>query len=174
MAKAGALKRVRADLAAGRTHLAVRRLRSLLADDPNDLDVRRMLAAVYRRTGNLVEAGRWAYLTGDVRPDELAAFSRAHTSPWLRLRLLRWSGSIQDLPDEGARNRLHALVVAAEQYGPPRRPYTAAHPPAPPVQREKRSRIPCVYVSVVLIVFGVLVFIGILRAAAWLVAFINS
>ena len=49
MAKADVLARVRADLAAGHTHMAIQRLRTLLATLSDDVEVRSLLAAVYRR-----------------------------------------------------------------------------------------------------------------------------
>src|SRR5262249_2118994 len=83
--------------------------------------VYQLLASVYRQTGNLVEAGRWAFLTNDLRPEELAAFERAHSSAWLRLRMLRWSGDPERLPSAEARNRLIELIASAEAEGPPDR-----------------------------------------------------
>jgi hypothetical protein len=99
VAKSEVLVRVKNDLAQGHTYLAIQRLRTLAAVDPADLEVHRMLAAVYRQTGNPVEAGRWAFLTDDLRPDELAAFERANPDPWLRLRLVDWPADPATLPD---------------------------------------------------------------------------
>lgn len=187
MARAGALKRVRADLAAGRTYVAVQRLRSMIAENPGDLEARALLAAVHRRTGNLVEAGRWSYLTDEITPAELVAFSRAHASPWVRLRMLHYPGTVAELPSEAARNRLGALIVAARQAGPPPRPTAPVHPAGggrprrrrrprsrPGPRPDRSARFPCLYVSIVLFLFGVLVLIGILRVAAWVVGFLNS
>jgi Family of unknown function (DUF6584) len=113
MTNARALSRVRRDLAAGHPRAAVRRLRTMLAADPSDLEVYRLLSEVNRTVGNSAEAGRWGYLTGDATDEEMAAFERAHPQPWIRLQLLGWQGSPETLPDQGARARLahlHDLV----------------------------------------------------------------
>ena len=113
MTNARALSRVRRDLAAGHPRAAVRRLRTMLAADPSDLEVYRLLSEVNRTVGNSAEAGRWGYLTGDATDEEMAAFERAHPQPWIRLQLLGWQGSPDTLPDQGARARLahlHDLV----------------------------------------------------------------
>jgi tetratricopeptide (TPR) repeat protein len=162
VAKADVLARVRDDLALGHTYLAIQRLRTLLAVNPNDVEVYRLLASVYRQTGNLVEAGRWAFLTEDLREEELAAFERAHPSPWLRLRLLRWSGEVDGLP-EPARGRLRALVQAAEQAG---RPDSYRGPMFP--RQVRGSTIPCVFVVLVLLIFGTLAGIGLFQAVRFI------
>jgi hypothetical protein len=113
------LARVRADLTAGNGDAALRRLRTLVAVDPDDLTVHRLLADVYRQRGDLVEAGRWGFLSPDVTGYELRAFERAHPSPWVRLRLLRWSGDPAALPAT-ARERYAALAAAAAAVGAPR------------------------------------------------------
>ena len=148
------------DLALGHTYLATQRLRTLLAVDPTDLDVRRLLASVYRQTGNLVEAGRWSFLTDDARPEELAAFARANPSPWLRLRLLTWTGADSALPSDGVRQRLATLVGEADKAGPPSRwtdPYEAP--------KQRGVLIPCLFVLLVLTAFGALAALGVLRVA---------
>lgn len=155
------LARVKSDLAVGHTFSATQRLRTLLAVDPDDLEVRRLLAGVYRQTGNLVEAGRWSFLTDDVRDEELAAFARSHASPWLRLRLLMWSGEQDALPD-GARRRLMSLVDEAEQSGPPARWVGSYRPPEP-----RGTTIPCLFVTVVLVLFLGLAAVGTVRLAVW-------
>jgi len=91
VAKPDVLARAKRDLAQGHTDLAIRRLRGYLATEPNSLEVRRVLAAIYRQTGNYAEAGRWGYLTADVRPVELTAFERANPSPFVRLRMLNFT-----------------------------------------------------------------------------------
>ena len=113
MKNARALSRVRRDLAAGHPRAAVRRLRTMLAASPGDLEVYGLLAEVHRTVGNAAEAGRWGYLTGDVTEDEIAAIERAHPQPWIRLQLLGWPGGPEGLTDEAARarlTRLHQLV----------------------------------------------------------------
>jgi hypothetical protein len=146
----------------GHTYVAAQRLRTLLAVEPNDIEVYRLLASVYRQTGNLVEAGRWAFLTDDLRDDELAAFEHAHPSPWLRLRLLLWSGDVDTLP-EPVRTRLLALVDEAESIGPPDRYRGRISPP-----ETHGSVIPCLFVLLVLLVFGALAGLGVFRAVRFI------
>lgn len=110
MAKTDALARVSADLARGRTHPAIQRLSSLVAVHPTDLDLRRRLAAVHRMVGNLVEAGRWAYLDPAANPVETRAFERAYPSPARRLVALRWPAGAELAPTEYARHRLAHLI----------------------------------------------------------------
>src|SRR5438067_9921093 len=90
MGKADVLDRVATDLARGHTTPAIRRLSSLVAAHPTDLDLRRRLAAAQRLVGNLVEAGRWGYLNADTDPAETDAFERAYPSLDRRVRELRW------------------------------------------------------------------------------------
>jgi Family of unknown function (DUF6584) len=113
MAKSAVLDRVAADLARGYTTPAIRRLSSLVAAHPTDLDLRRRLAAVHRMVGNGIEAGRWGYLLPETEPTETAAFERAHPQPAVRLRKLRWPAHGQ-AATEFARGRLAALAGAAE------------------------------------------------------------
>jgi hypothetical protein len=156
VAKSDVLARVKSDLALGHTYTAIQRLRTLLAVDPDDLEVHRLLAGVYRQTGNLVEAGRWAFLIEELRPDEQAAFERANPDAWLRLRLIRWSGDPALLPDEAARTRLVTLREAAERSGPPER-WTEA--PA-----TRGSAVPCLFVVITLVILGLFAAVGLLRA----------
>ena len=113
VAKPDVLARAKRDLAQGHTDLAIRRLRGYLATEPNSLEVRRVLAAIYRQTGNYAEAGRWGYLTADVRPVELTAFERANPSPFVRLRMLNFTADPRHLPP-AAQDRLRVLIVQAE------------------------------------------------------------
>ncbi|MBX6357655.1 MAG: tetratricopeptide repeat protein [Micromonosporaceae bacterium] len=163
MAKSDVLARVKNDLALGHTHTAIQRLRTLVAVDPNDLELHRLLAEVYRQTGNLVEAGRWSFLTEDARPEELAAFERANPDPWLRLRLIRWNGDPATLPDKAAWSRLWALRQAAERAGPPDR---WQHDDQ--AATTASSRIPCLFVTAALVVLGALGAIGVVRAISML------
>jgi hypothetical protein len=160
VAKSDVLARVKNDLALGHTYTAIQRLRTLVAVEPDDLELHRLLAMVYRQTGNLVEAGRWSFLTEDARPEELAAFERANPDPWLRLRLIPWSGDPATLPDAAAWGRLWALRQAAERSGPPDR-WDHHHDDATGTRSPK---VPCLFVAAALVVFGALATIGVLRA----------
>lgn len=167
MAKADVLARVKQDLALGHTYTATQRLRTLVAIEPEDLELRQMLATVYRQTGNLVEAGRWAFLTGDVSEEEMLAFERANPDPWLRLRLLRWERDEAELPDPGARARLRELAAAAAQAGPPSTydgPLTT-----PRARRRSGSTIPCLFVLIALGGLGALAAIGLIRILTWVI-----
>jgi cytochrome c-type biogenesis protein CcmH/NrfG len=168
VAKRDVLARVKVDLTLGRAHLARQRLRTLLAIDPDDLEVRELLAAVYRQTGNVVEAGRWAYLSPQLRPEELIAFERAHPSPWLRLRLLRFTGDVADL-SPAARQRLRMLAAQATRAGPP--PVWQRQRAQQQSARRRGSAVPCLFVAVSMVVLGALVAIGIYRIVHWIVNF---
>ncbi|HET8660070.1 MAG TPA: DUF6584 family protein [Micromonosporaceae bacterium] len=163
MAKADVLARVKDDLTLGHTYRATQRLRTLLAVDPSDLEVRRLLAAVYRQTGNLVEAGRWSFLTDDVRSEELAAFIRANPSPWLRLRLLSWNDDLAALPTGAARERLLALVEEAERSGPPSR--WRGHYRAPD---SRGTLVPCLFVLLTVGIVVTLAALGVVQFGMWI------
>jgi hypothetical protein len=167
VAKADVLARVKQDLALGHTYMATQRLRTLIAIHSDDLELREMLATIYRQTGNLAEAGRWSYLGADVSPAELAAFTRASPDPWLRLRMLRGSGEESALP-AGAQARLRELVAAARRSGPP----SVHHGPWSPAGRGRRfirgSAVPCLFVLIALMGLGSLATIGFLRALDWI------
>jgi hypothetical protein len=169
VAKADVLARIKQDLALGHTHTATQRLRTLVTVHPDDPELREMLANVYRQTGNLSESGRWAFLGDDLSSAEQAAFERANPDPALRLRLLRWSGDETVLPSEAARERLRALVAAAERSGPP----TVRQGPwagAPSRSGFGRSpAVPCLFVLLTLAGLGSLVAIGFLRALNWII-----
>ncbi|MBN1171315.1 MAG: hypothetical protein JXA67_04000, partial [Micromonosporaceae bacterium] len=109
MTNARALARVHRDLAAGHPRAAARRLRTMLARDPNNIEIYRLLASIHRLLGDPAEAGRWGFLTDDVTEVEIAAFERAHPQAWIRLRLLGWSGDPAKLPSDACRARLAVL-----------------------------------------------------------------
>ena len=163
MAKADVLARVKQDLALGHTFLATQRLRTLVAIDPDDLELRRMLASIYRQTGNLAESGRWAFLTDDATEAELAAFERANPDPWLRRRMLRWDADEAMLSDSAAR-RLRELDAAAQAAGPP----DAYRAPARRQGRTAGTAVPCLFVLIVLGGLGSLAAIGLIRIITWL------
>lgn len=163
------MARVKQDLALGHTYTATQRLRTLIAIHPDDLELRRMLAAVYRQTGNLVEAGRWGFLTEDVTDEEIAAFERANPDPWLRLRMLRWDIGADELPDAGARARLRALAETADRAGPPDTYHGPLGPLSTGTGRLRGATIPCLFVLVGLGVVGTLAAIGVFRILGWVV-----
>ncbi|MEV0267354.1 MAG: hypothetical protein HOV71_13125 [Hamadaea sp.] len=164
MAKADVLARVKRDLAAGHTYLATQRLRTLVASHPDDLEIYRLLCSVYRQTGNLAEAGRWGFLTDEVRPDELAAFARVHADPWSRVRLLRWTGDPATLAGP-IQERLTELLAEAERSGPPEVWVGSYRAPV----RTRGSLVPCLFTAIALGVVVVLAGIGAVRAIVWLV-----
>lgn len=169
MAKADVLARVKQDLALGHTFLATQRLRTLIAVEPDDLELRRLLATVYRQTGNLPESGRWAFLTNELTRAELAAFERANPDPWLRRRILRWNGDESLLPDDTVRRRLRALDGAASRAGPPGA-YRGRVSPSRRLGRSIRSSaIPCLFVLIVLGGLGSLAAIGLIRIVTWVI-----
>jgi hypothetical protein len=126
MAKTYVLDRVAADLARGFTHPAIQRLSSLVAAYPNDLDLRRRLAAVHRRVGNRIQAGRWDYLTIGADTHDTHAFERAFPSAATRLREVKWPHRAGAAATAYARNRLAKLVAAAEAERPAAVPTDAA------------------------------------------------
>lgn len=148
MAKTYVLDRVAADLARGFTHPAIQRLSSLVAAYPNDLDLRRRLAAVHRRVGNRIQAGRWDYLTIGANAHDTRAFERAFPSAITRLRAVRWPHRAGHAATAYARNRLATLVAAAEAErpttGPTTPPATATATAPPPAASSgaARSRTP--------------------------------
>jgi hypothetical protein len=117
MAKAHVLDRVTVDLSKGHTHPAIQRLSSLVAEHPQDLDLRHRLAVVHRAVGNVIEAGRWDYLNQYADSDEIVAFERAFPDPVRRLHALRWQGAPKRAATEHARERLEALVTEATARG---------------------------------------------------------
>lgn len=125
-----------------------------------------MLATVYRQTGNLAEAGRWAFLTGELAEAELTAFERANPDPWLRRRMLRWDGDQATLPDSAARARLRALEDAARAAGPPSA-YRGAS--ARRRQDSRSATIPCLFVLIALGGLGSLTVIGLIRIMGWII-----
>jgi hypothetical protein len=105
------------DLAKGHTHPAKQRLHSLISAHPNDLDLRRQLAEVYRQTGDLVEAGRWSYLDETADPMEILAFERAYPSPASRRAAMRWPAETL-APTDWVRRKLAELPPAAATQTP--------------------------------------------------------
>jgi len=170
VAKKDVLTRVREDLESGHTYLATQRLRTLVSIDPEDFEIFRMLADVYRRTGNAVEAGRWGFLLDDATDEEIEAFERAHPWPWVRLRLIRWMGDPEKVPSESGRERLQALIEQVRESGDvgPADRWTVEFGP-----RRKRRVWPIVVGVLVLTAAGVLGSIGLVRVLQFFFAGVN-
>jgi ferric-dicitrate binding protein FerR (iron transport regulator) len=107
-----------ADLAAGNDHLARARLKGLLSTYPSDGEIRAALAAAYRAYGDVIQAGRWRYLT---RPSsgqdevERAAFEKWSRDAVSRLALLRWpagADAVLDADGQAILIELRAAVTA--------------------------------------------------------------
>jgi hypothetical protein len=137
----------------------------MIAIDPDDMEIREVLASVYRTTGNRVEAGRWSFLAAEVLPEEVAAFERANPAPWLRLRLLRYTADPRTLPAP-ARDRLLALAEQARRTGPPA---IWTGPSTVEFEPRRGITIPCLFVAVALAVFAALTAIGIYRSVIWII-----
>ncbi|GGC18405.1 DUF6584 family protein [Cellulomonas carbonis] len=89
-------------------------LKSKVMAEPQRLELREQLAAVYRTEGNLSQAGRWNYLAENADPRETNAFAKAFgDDPLEMMRALRWTGSEEDAETEVARERLRSLRKAA-------------------------------------------------------------
>jgi len=166
VAKPDVLARARKDLEQGHTEIAIRRLRAYLANDPDNLEVRRVLAAIYRQTGNVVEAGRWGFLTADVRPVEVIAFERANPSPFLRLRVLNFGADRRRLPP-AAQDRLRVLTIQAGRVGPPPGWHGGPEPDRQP--RRRGNKVPCLFVVIALTVFAALAVLGIYQVIMWVI-----
>ncbi|GAA1123538.1 MULTISPECIES: DUF6584 family protein [Kitasatospora] len=116
------LARAEADLRAGRTPVALQRLRGLVGSCPADLTARRRLAEVYRLYGEPAQAGRWAYLDEERDPAETAAFEARYADPVRRMAALAWRGPEHRAPTATARARLAEVREAASaQLGRPAR-----------------------------------------------------
>jgi hypothetical protein len=165
MAKTYVLDRVAADLARGLTHSAIQRLSSLVAAYPNDLDLRRRLAALHRRVGNRVQAGRWDYLTIGADAEDIHAFERAFPSPVARLREVRWPYRAGEAATAYARRRLAKLIDAAAAERPHTTEARASAPPAPPLPRVLlRPRL----LAIAACVLAPLVIVGAVTVIQWL------
>jgi len=109
------LARVEEDLSVGDVTMARTRLSSLVRSLPHRLDARERLAHVCRLSGDLVEAGRWSYLSEHRDQSEVAAFERACGKDPVRImRALRWRSSEEAATTEVARQRLLDVRGRAE------------------------------------------------------------
>lgn len=111
------LNRARAELAAGNVAEARNRMRGLVGSFPRAIAAREVLAETYRRTGDLAQAGRWAYATETVTEEEATAFAHAYRNdPVLMMRALRWSDSDKAAPlSPTVSHRLEQLKARAEE-----------------------------------------------------------
>ncbi|WP_308442768.1 DUF6584 family protein [Catellatospora bangladeshensis] len=155
MAKSDLMDRVTTDLSRGHTYPAIQRMHSLVATHPTDLDLRRRLAAIYRATGNGVEAGRWSYLDDTAEPDELAAFETSFP-PHRRLEALRWPVGVP-APTDVSRERLAPLLALA----------TAAKAPVPMAPRGS-GRLQTAAAVTTLGALAGLAVIGVRTVAEWI------
>ncbi|BCJ75845.1 hypothetical protein CS0771_53890 [Catellatospora sp. IY07-71] len=166
MAKQQVLAKVEADLRRGHVHPAMQRLASLTAAYPDDLDLRARRAAVYRQVGNLVEAGRWGFLSEDAAAEEISAFEKAHPGAWRRLLLLKVNADPADELGPVAGARFARLVEQAEQEGPAPVAWTEVGP-RPQFPGSWRDEMPCLVAAAVgLIVVGLAVF-GLVSLIRW-------
>ena len=158
MSKDDVLARVDADLARGLVHPAMQRLASLTATHPDDLDVRARRAALNRQIGNLVEAGRWGYLTEEVTSAEITAFGRAHRSAWAQLLALK----LRDDPTEHlgplAHRRFTGLVERAAAEGSPASISWSDAGPHREVAMTWRDSLPCLIAALIgLLLIGLII-----------------
>lgn len=94
-------------IAAGDLRAARTKLRDLVLQRPQRLDLRERLAAVYRREGNLAQAGRWGYLAEYRDAVEDRAFERCfQDDPVQIMAALHWRGQEGDASGAVAKARL--------------------------------------------------------------------
>ncbi|GAA2392133.1 DUF6584 family protein [Dactylosporangium salmoneum] len=161
MAKSDVLARVAADLARGHTHTALQRLATLTANYPDDLEIRAYRATVHRQVGDLIEAGRWGFLTEEATPAEIAAFERAQRAEWTRLRVLGLRSDPTSRLGPVARQRFAELTRRASAEASAPVIWTSAGP----VIRPTASRwddVPCMVVAVLGVLVLGLAIIGLL------------
>jgi hypothetical protein len=159
MSKGDVLARVDADLARGFVHPAMQRLASLTATHPDDLDVRTRRAALNRQIGNLVEAGRWGYLTEEVTSVEITAFRCAHRSAWSQLRALKLGNDPTEHLGPLAHRRFTDLVEQAATDGPGSISWSAAGPHLQ-VAKTWRDSLPCLIAALIALVLIGLLIVG--------------
>ncbi|MFJ8439169.1 DUF6584 family protein [Kitasatospora griseola] len=127
------LAEIDSDLREGRHGLARRRLRGLVSSFPTDLTIRRRFADAHRAAGSAPdEAGRWGYLSEDLRSHEFRKFGRRFPDPARRLALLLWPDPAHNPPStRTARRRLAILyrhATGADPDWPDHREDAAAAP----------------------------------------------
>jgi len=148
MPKGDVLARVDAEVARGLVHPAMQRLASLTAAFPDDLDIRARRAALNRQIGNLVEAGRWGYLTEEVSSGEITAFERAHRSARARLLALKLRNDPTQHLGPLAQQRLTALVEQTATDGPGSVSWTGSGP-HPQAAGTWRDNLPCLIAALI-------------------------
>ncbi|TCB90076.1 hypothetical protein E0H26_27730 [Micromonospora zingiberis] len=166
MAKEQVLAKVAADLRRGHYHPAMQRLASLTAAYPDDLDLRARRAALYRQVGNMVEAGRWGFLTEDAAPEEIAAFERARPAAWARLLMLEVKADTADNLGPAAKDRLTRLIERAGQEGPARVAWTDAGP-RPEISGFWRNGFPCLLAAAIGLSIAALAVVGLITVIRW-------
>ncbi|WP_155388671.1 DUF6584 family protein [Catellatospora paridis] len=154
MGKSDLMDRVTTDLSRGHTYPAIQRMHSLVAAHPTDLDLRRRLAAIYRATGNVVEAGRWSYLDEAAEPAELEAFEGRYPTH-RRLDALRWPIGAP-APTDLSRVRLAPLLAAA------------ASAPSSKPNTHRGSRLWTAAAVAALVALSALVVVGARTALDWI------
>lgn len=156
------LARVDEDLAAGHLPLARQRLKSLVGSFPQRLDLRERLAELYRRDGDLAQAGRWSYLADSRERAEIAAFEKAHgESPIQMMKALGWRGAEDEASSEVAHDRLRGLRSRAEaEFGVPLDWELARHTAQPPPTVIDRIKEGGCLIAVLLLVLLILIGLG--------------
>jgi hypothetical protein len=166
MAKEQVLAKVAADLRRGHVHPAMQRLASLTAAYPDDLALRAQRAALYRQVGNLVEAGRWGFLTEDVTVPEIGAFEKAHPGAWRRLLVLKVNADPTDRLGPVAGARFARLVEQAGQEGPAPVTWTEVGP-RPQFPGSWRDDLPCLLAAVIGLTVIALAILGLVTLIRW-------
>jgi hypothetical protein len=166
VAKDQVLARVEVDLWRGHYHPAMQRLASLTAAYPDDLDLRARRAALYRQLGNVVEAGRWGFLTEEVTEAEITAFEKAHPGAWKRLLLLRVRTDPTDKLGPVASARFARLVERAGEEGPAPVAWTEAGP-RPQFPGSWRDELPCLIPVVIGLIVVALAVLGLISVIRW-------
>lgn len=159
------LARVEEDLSRGDVTMARTRLLSLLQSQPYQLETRARLAEIYRLDGNLVEAGRWSYLSEQRDEAEMTAFERAcGRNPVRIMRALRWRGYEDTAATEIARQRLIDVRARAEAKAGKELDWAARGREVRVPWRQDAESIGCLAVGLVLV--G-LVIIGAATVVGW-------
>jgi len=120
MDSGAAISNAQSFFAEGRTREALNSLKTRLVAHPEELDVRRELAEMYRTLGHADQAGRWGMvLPGWTSKREVAAFGRAYGIPGVsreRVRELLALPPEVDLPDDVER-LYHARTFTQPEVG---------------------------------------------------------